>query len=127
LVWPKDTETVLARAERRIAEYRRSNGVAVYVPSIRDGGSGEASGAGRQVRQGGLRPQERSPDYQLVAARSAFLIFIGAGAFVLGMAIHNEATAKPPAPHPEPIYYCATGEEIPLYEPCKEMKGQRDI
>jgi hypothetical protein len=74
-----------------------------------------------------VRPQERAPDYRVVAAWSAFLIFIGAGAFLLSIAIHNGATAKPPAPRPEPIYYCATGEEIPLYEPCKEMKGQRDI
>jgi hypothetical protein len=43
------------------------------------------------------------------------------------MAIHNEATAKPPAPRPEQIYYCATGEEMPLYEPCKDQKDQRDI
>jgi hypothetical protein len=62
-----------------------------------------------------------------VAAWSAFLLFIGVGAFVVGMAIHNEAIAQPPKPRPEPIYYCATGEEIPLYEPCKERKGQRDI
>ena len=56
-----------------------------------------------------------------------FLLFIGAGGFVVGMAIHNEATAKSPAPPPEPIYYCATGEEIPLYEPCKDRKDQQDI
>jgi hypothetical protein len=68
-----------------------------------------------------------APDYRLVAAWSGFLLFVSAGAFVVGMAIHGEATAKPPAPRPEPIYYCATGEEIPLYEPCKEMKGQRNI
>jgi hypothetical protein len=74
-----------------------------------------------------VRSQERSPDYQVVAAWSAFLILIGAGAFVLGMAFHNEATAKPPAPRPEPIYYCATGEEMPAFEPRKEMKGTRDI
>jgi len=43
------------------------------------------------------------------------------------LTIHNEATAKPPAPRPEPIYYCATGEEIPLYEPSKDRKDQRDI
>jgi len=43
------------------------------------------------------------------------------------MAIHNEATAKPPAPRPEPIYYCATGVEMLAFEPCKEMKGRRDI
>jgi hypothetical protein len=67
------------------------------------------------------------PDYRVVAAWSAFLIFIGAGAFVIGMAIHNEATAKPPAPRPEPIYYCATGEEMPLYEPCRDRKDRRDI
>ena len=79
------------------------------------------------IRQGGVRPQEDAPNYRVVAAWSAFLIFIGAGAFVIGLAIHNEATAKPPAPRPESIYYCATGEEIPLYEPCKDRKDQRDI
>jgi hypothetical protein len=56
-----------------------------------------------------MRAQERAPDYRVVAAWSAFLLLIGAGAFVVGMAIHNEATAKSPAPRPEPIYYCATG------------------
>jgi hypothetical protein len=55
------------------------------------------------------------------------VLFIGAGAFVIGMAIHTEATAEPHAPRPEPIYYCATGVEIPLYEPFKERKDQRDI
>ena len=74
-----------------------------------------------------LRPQERAPDYQLVAAWSAFLIFLGAGAFVIGMAIHNETLAAQHPPHPAPIYYCATGEEIPLYEPCKDRKDQRDV
>jgi hypothetical protein len=57
--------------------------------------------------QGAMRPQERAAGYPVVAAWSAFLHLIGAGAFVLGMAI--QATAKPPAPRPEPIYYCATG------------------
>jgi hypothetical protein len=42
-------------------------------------------------------------------------------------ALHNEALAEQRAPRPEPIYYCATGVEMPMYEPCKEMKGQRDI
>ena len=79
------------------------------------------------ARLGANMTQERSPDYRVVAAWSAFLIFIGAGAFAVGMAIHNEAHAKPPAPRPEPIYYCATGEEIPLYEPCRDRKDQRDI
>ena len=74
-----------------------------------------------------MRPQERAPNYPVVAAWAGFLLFIGAGAFVLGIAIHNEATAKPPAPTPEPIYYCATGEEIPLYEPCRDRKDERNI
>ena len=39
-------------------------------------------------------PQERAPDYRVAAAWSGFLAFIGAGAFALGMAIHNQATAK---------------------------------
>jgi hypothetical protein len=104
-----------------------SHGVAVYVPEIRPRGSGQASGACGQVREGAGRPQERAPDYRVVAAWSAFLIFIGAGAFVLGMAIHNEATAKAPAPPPEPIYYCATGVEMPAFERCRDRKDQRNI
>src|SRR6516225_5421806 len=51
-----------------------------------------------------LRPQERASDYQLVAAWSAFLIFLGAGAFVIGKAIHNETLAAQKPPRPEPIY-----------------------
>jgi hypothetical protein len=74
-----------------------------------------------------MRAQERAPDYRVVAAWSAFLLFIGAGAFVIGMAIHTEATAKPPVPRPASIYYCATGAELPAFEPCKERKDQRDI
>ena len=74
-----------------------------------------------------MRPQERAPNYQLVAAWAAFLLFIGAGAFVIGMGIHNETLAAQRPPLPEPIYYCATGEEIPLYEPCRDRKNQRDI
>ena len=105
----------------------RSNGVAFYVPEIRSGRGRQTPGAGRQVRQGGVRPQERAPDYQFVAAWTAFLIFIGAGAFVIGMAIHNETLAAQRPPQPEPIYYCATGDEMPLFEPCKDRKDQRDI
>jgi hypothetical protein len=105
----------------------RSNGVAFYVPPIRNGGSRQASGARGQVRQGAVRAQERAPNYRVVAPWSGFLIFIGAGAFVVGVPFHNEATAKPPAPRPGPIYYCATGEEMPLYEPCRDKKDQRDI
>ena len=74
-----------------------------------------------------LTPRERAPDYPVVLAWSAFLLLIGAGALVLGIAIHNEATAKPPAPRPESIYYCATGAELPAFEPCKDRKDQRDI
>ena len=46
-----------------------------------------------QVRQGGVRPRERAPDYRVVAAWAAFLIFIGAAAFAVSMAIHNESLA----------------------------------
>ena len=74
-----------------------------------------------------MRPQERAPNYQLVAAWLVFLIFLGAGALVIGMAIHNETLAAQRPPHPEQIYYCATGDEIPLYEPCRDRKDQRDI
>jgi hypothetical protein len=28
---------------------------------------------------------------------------------------------------PPPVHYRATGAEMPMFEPCKEMKGQRDI
>jgi hypothetical protein len=55
------------------------------------------------------------------------MLFIGAGAFAVGMAIHNETLAAQRPPHPEQIYYCATGEEMPLYEPCRDRKDQRDI
>jgi hypothetical protein len=74
-----------------------------------------------------VRPQERASNYPVVLAWSSFLLFIGAAAFALGMAVHYEAQAKPHTLRPEPIYYCSTGVEMPMYEPCKEMKGQRDI
>jgi hypothetical protein len=56
-----------------------------------------------------------------------FLLFLGAGAFAIGMAIHNETLAAQQPPRPEPIYYCATGVETPMFEPCKEMKAERNI
>jgi hypothetical protein len=105
----------------------RPDGVAFHVPDLWYGRGRQTSGPGEQVHQGGLRPQKRAPDYPVVLAWGVFMLFIGAGAFALGMAIHNEALAKQPTPRPEPIYYCATGVEMPMYEPCKEMKGQRDI
>jgi hypothetical protein len=40
---------------------------------------------------------------------------------------HSETLAAQRPPQPEPIYYCATGVEFPAFEPCKDMKGQRDI
>jgi hypothetical protein len=61
------------------------------------------------------------------SARASVLLVIGAVAFGVGMAIHNEAIAQQIKPRPEPIYYCATGAELPAFEPCKEMKGTRDI
>jgi hypothetical protein len=74
-----------------------------------------------------VRPQERAPNYQSVAAWSAFLLFICAGALAVGMAIHNETLAAQRPLRPEPIYYCATGEEMPLYEPCNDRKDQRGV
>jgi hypothetical protein len=112
------------QTDRRVA---RSNGVAFHVPDLQHGGGSQTPGAGRQVRQGGMRPQERPPNYRVVAAWSGLLLFIGAGAFALGMAIHNEALAQQHTPRPEPIYYCATGVEFSAFEPCKEMKDQRVI
>jgi hypothetical protein len=61
-----------------------------------------------------VRLQERAPDYRAVAAWAGFLIFVGAGAFAIGMAMHNETLAAQRPPHPEPIYYCARGEEKPI-------------
>jgi hypothetical protein len=57
------------------------------------------------------------------------MLFVGPGAFALGMAIHNEALAnhRVPQARESSIYYCATGLEFPAFEPCKEMKSQRDI
>jgi hypothetical protein len=57
------------------------------------------------------------------------MLFIGAGAFAIGMAIHNEAHANHlvPQARESSIYYCATGEEMPLYEPCRDRKERRDI
>jgi hypothetical protein len=43
-------------------------------------------------------------DYRVVAAWSGFLTFIGTGAFVLGMAIHNEAIAQQQPPRSERIW-----------------------
>jgi len=43
------------------------------------------------------------------------------------MAIHNETLAAQRSPQPEPIYYCATGKEMPLYELCRDRKDQSDI
>ena len=57
-------------------------------------------------------------------AWSAFLIFIGAGA--VGMAIHNETVAAERRRNPSGSS-TAPGEEMPLYEPCKDRKDQRDI
>jgi hypothetical protein len=37
------------------------------------------------------------------------------------------STDKKTASYMAASYYCATGEEIPLYEPCKDRKDQRDI
>lgn len=78
-------------------------------------------------RNHGLQTDRRAPNYRVVAAWVAFLLFIGGGAFVLGMAVHNEALAKQQPPRPDPIYYCATGVAMPLYEPCKEIKDQMNI
>jgi hypothetical protein len=90
------------QATRRVSG---SVGVAFHVPPIRYGGSGQTSRAGRQVRQGGVRPQKRAPDYPVVAARAGLLLFIAASTFALGMAIHNEALAQYHAPRPETIYH----------------------
>ena len=38
-----------------------------------------------------------------------------------------EAIAQQHTPRTETIYCCATGVEMPAFEPCKEMKSQTDI
>ena len=40
-----------------------------------------------------MHPQERATDYRVVAAWSGFLLFIGAGAFAVGMALGRQDTA----------------------------------
>jgi hypothetical protein len=47
----------------------------------------------------------------------------------VGMAVHNETLAnrRVPQARESSIYYCATGDEMSLFEPCKEMNAQRDI
>ena len=103
------------------------SGVAVHVPKLRHGRGGHTPGARRQVCQGSVSPQERAPNYPVALAWSGLLILIGAGAWCVGMSIHNEALARQQTSRPEPIYYCATGVEMPAFEPCKEMKSLRDI
>jgi hypothetical protein len=105
----------------------RSEGAAFHVHDIWHEGGSQKPGTRRQARHGGMRPQKPRPDYPVVLAWSCFLLFLGAGAFAFGMAIHNEALAKQQMPRPDPIYYCATGVEIPAFEPCREMKGEKDI
>jgi hypothetical protein len=106
----------------------RSNGVALYVPDLRHGRSGQASGTRRQVRQGVVRPQKRAPDYRVVAAWGALMVLIGAGFWVFGTALHNQApAAQQQAERHQSIYYCSTGVETPPFEPCKDTKDQRDI
>jgi hypothetical protein len=44
------------------------------------------------------------------------------------MALHNQAlAAQEHERHMDPIYYCATGAELPMYEPCKDRKDERNI
>ena len=113
------------QADRRVSRPVRAAFYVPYVPHVR----GRQTPVARwQVRQGRVRPQECAPDYPVVAAWSGFLLSVGAGAFALGMAIHHETlAAQQHAPRPERIYYCATGVEMPAFEPCKEIKGRRDI
>src|ERR1700751_2953829 len=67
----------------------RPIGVTFYVPPIRHGRGRRPPRAGRPVRQGGMRPENRAPNYRLVAAGAALLICVGAGAWCIGMAIQN--------------------------------------
>jgi hypothetical protein len=70
----------------------------------------------------------RGPDYRVAAAWGALMLLIGAGFWVFGMALHNEAlAAQEHKRYMDAIYYCATGVEFSAFEPRKEMKDQRDI
>ena len=66
--------------------------------------------------------------YRLAAAWGALMPLIGAGFWVFGTALHNEAlAAQQHKRYMDPIYYGATGVEFPAFDACKEMKDQRDI
>jgi hypothetical protein len=103
-----------------------SNRVAFHVPDIRHGGGGQAYSACGQVRQGGVRPQERAPNYPIALVWGGILLCVAVGALFTGMAIHD-ARAAQQVQHPTAIYYCSTGVEMPMFEPCKEMKDQRNV
>jgi hypothetical protein len=64
--------------------------------------------------------------YTVSMAWGVMMLVIGAGAWVIGLTIHPGAHALQHIHRPQPIYYCST-DEMPLFEPCKEMKDQRDI
>jgi hypothetical protein len=46
----------------------------------------------------------------------------GAGGGPRRFQFRNLSIAKDP-----PIYYCATGAELPAFEPCRDRKDQRDV
>jgi hypothetical protein len=68
-------------------------------------------------------------NYPAAVALTSIVLLIGAIAWGFGMESHgSRAAARPAAPRPAPIYYCATpGDEMPPFKPCKEVQGQRDI
>src|SRR5215469_8475658 len=104
-----------------------SNGIAFHVFDIQHGRGGQAYSARGQVCQGAGGPQEGAQNYRVIAAWSGFMLFIGAGAFAIGIANEAHANHLVPQARESSIYYCATGEEMPLYEPCRDRKEQRDI
>lgn len=73
-----------------------------------------------------MRPQDRAPNYPVASVWAVVLLCIGVGAWFIGMAIHG-AWAAQQGSRPAAIYYCSTGTELPMFEPCKEMKDRRDI
>jgi hypothetical protein len=110
------------------SEGSRSVGTAVHVPYMRHRRSGRTRCARTQVGEDGARPQERLPNYRVALVRGSLLLSIGAGTWCFGMAIHSaHAHHRVPQARESSIYYCATGLEFPAFEPCKNMKGQRDI
>jgi hypothetical protein len=104
----------------------RPIGVAVDVSDLRHGRGDQEPGARWKARQDGVHPQKHATNYPVTLGWAGLLLCIGVGAWEVCLAIHD-ARAAQQAPHAAAIYYCSTGVEMPIFEPCKEMKDQKNI